>query len=85
MYFVYLIINQKIFRMLDIQQTLIKEFYFIIRVRGAKYTKGSKWKLIYCKKYKSKSKALQEEYKLKKNRKLRNLIKKNYLNYNQSG
>ncbi len=53
--------------------------------KGAKYTKGSKWKLIYCKKYKSKSKALQEEYKLKKNHKLRNLIKKNYLNYSQSG
>ena len=43
--------------------------------KGAKSTRGRIWKLMYKKMYKSKSKAMKEEYKLKKNRKLRNLIK----------
>ncbi len=36
--------------------------------KGAKSTKGYKWKLIYKKKFKSKNKALSFEYKLKKNK-----------------
>ena len=47
--------------------------------KGAKFTKGSSWKLIYYKKYKKKNIALKEEYKLKKNFKLRKEIKKKYL------
>ena len=47
--------------------------------KGAKFTKGKKWKLIYSQHYKSKIKAMKEEYKLKKNYKLRNLIKEKYL------
>ena len=47
--------------------------------KGAKFTKGKKWKLIYSKKYSSKSIAMKEEYKLKKNYKLRRLIKEKYL------
>ena len=43
--------------------------------KGAKFTKGKKWQLIYKKKYKSKIKAMKEEYILKKNYKLRNRIK----------
>ena len=46
---------------------------------GAKFTKGRKWKIIYSKKYNSKSIALKEEYKLKKDLKKRKKIKKNYL------
>ena len=38
---------------------------------GAKFTKGSKWKLIYKKKFISKIDALKYEYYLKKNIKLR--------------
>ena len=34
--------------------------------KGAKYTRGRKWLMIYFKKYKKKSEALIEEYKLKK-------------------
>ncbi len=48
--------------------------------KGAKFTKGNIWKLIYKKKYKTKNVAMVEEYKLKKNYKKRNLIKINYLN-----
>ena len=47
--------------------------------RGAKFTRGRKWILAYSICYDSKSKAMSEEYKLKKNYKLRNKIKSNYL------
>ena len=47
--------------------------------KGAKFTKGKKWKLIYSKKYKNKSIAMSEEFKLKKNYKLRKLIKENFI------
>tara|TARA_Y100001980_G_C14345216_1_gene158056 strand:- start:339 stop:569 length:231 start_codon:yes stop_codon:yes gene_type:complete len=43
--------------------------------KGAKFTKGRKWKLIYKECYETKSKALSREYHLKKNRVLRNKIK----------
>ena len=39
--------------------------------KGAKFTKGKKWVLIYKKRYKSKSEAMTNEYKLKKDRKER--------------
>jgi putative endonuclease len=47
--------------------------------KGAKFTKGKFWKLIYKKKYKTKSLAMKEEYKLKKDYKKRNIIKSNHL------
>ena len=47
--------------------------------KGAKFTKGNKWYLIYKKSYSSKNIAMREEYKLKKNYKLRSSIKKKYL------
>ena len=43
--------------------------------KGAKFTRGRKWKLIYKEKYVSKNKAISREYYIKKNRKLRNQIK----------
>ena len=39
--------------------------------KGAKSTKGYKWKIIFKKKFQTKSKAMSYEYKLKKNRKER--------------
>ena len=47
--------------------------------KGAKSTKGRNWKLVYRKKFNSKKLALKYEYYLKKNRKLRNLIKNKYI------
>ena len=47
--------------------------------KGAKFTRGRKWILAYSMSYDTKSKAMSEEYKLKKNYKLRNKIKSNYL------
>ena len=46
--------------------------------KGAKYTKGKKWQLVYKKSYNSKSKALKEEYSLKKDKKKRKIIKSNF-------
>ena len=44
--------------------------------KGAKSTKGYKWKVIFKKYFQSKSAAMSFEYKLKKNRKLRKKINK---------
>ena len=49
--------------------------------KGAKFTRGRKWKLIYYKKYKSKNEAMIYEYKLKKNYILRNKIKNENFNF----
>ena len=42
--------------------------------KGAKSTKGYKWKIIYKKKFNTKKKAMSYEYYLKKNRTLRKKI-----------
>ena len=39
--------------------------------KGAKFTKGKKWKLIYKEAFKSKSKAISREYYIKRNKTLR--------------
>ena len=44
--------------------------------KGAKFTRGKKWKLVYYRSYDSKSLAMKNEYVLKKNYKLRNEILK---------
>ena len=46
--------------------------------KGAKFTRGRKWKLIYKEKCNSKSEAISREYYIKNNRKIRNKIKNNY-------
>ena len=43
--------------------------------KGAKFTRGRKWKLIYKEKLNSKKEAISREYYIKKNRTLRNKIK----------
>ncbi len=45
--------------------------------KGAKFTRGRTWKLIYKESFRSKNKAISREYYIKKNRTLRNKIKKN--------
>ena len=46
--------------------------------KGAKYTKGNKWRMIYKKKFLSKSKAMSYEYILKHDRKKRLKIYNSY-------
>ena len=43
--------------------------------KGAKFTRGRKWELIYKEKYKSKKEAISREYYIKSNRSLRKKIK----------
>jgi putative endonuclease len=43
--------------------------------KGAKFTRGKKWKVIYSETYSSKKKAMKREYFLKNNKKLRKEIK----------
>ncbi len=50
--------------------------------KGAKFTRGRKWKLIYKEKHKSKKEAISREYYIKSNRALRNKIKNE--NFNSS-
>ena len=45
--------------------------------KGAKFTRGRKWKLIYKELLNSRSEAISREYYIKNNRTLRNKIKNN--------
>jgi len=47
--------------------------------KGAKFTRGRKWKLIYKEKFNSKKEAISREYYIKKNRFLRNKIKSKHI------
>ena len=47
--------------------------------KGAKFTRGRKWKLIYKQKFKTKSEAMKAEIKLKKNKYKRERIKQKYI------
>jgi putative endonuclease len=49
--------------------------------KGAKFTRGRKWILIYKEKYKSKKEAISREYYIKKNRTLRNRLKNENINF----
>jgi len=46
--------------------------------KGAKFTRGRQWKLLYHEKYQTKKEAMVREVYLKKNRKFRNYIKNKY-------
>ena len=81
-YYVYLILsrkNNKYRSYVGYTNNIEKRIYLHNNSKGAKYTKGNVWKLIYYQKYNEKIKAMKEEYKLKKNYKLRNIIKSRYI------
>ena len=48
--------------------------------KGAKFTRGRKWILIYKEKFKSKNEAISREYYIKNNRSLRNKLKNEHFN-----
>ena len=79
-YFVYLILskfkNKKRFSYVGYTGDLKKRLDLHNSGKGAKFTRGKKWKLVYYEKYDSKSEAMKNEYKLKKNYKLRNKLMK---------
>ena len=49
--------------------------------KGAKFTRGKKWKLLYKKKFTSQNKAMKYEYVLKKDKVKRSKIKRKYYFY----
>ena len=80
-YYVYLIItkiNNKSISYVGYTNNLKKRLKLHNSSKGAKFTRGKIWKMIYFKSYNSKKKAMIEEYKLKKNYKLRKKIKEGY-------
>ena len=82
MYFVYLIISKnkgKIISYVGYTNNLKRRLLLHNSGKGAKFTKGRNWNLIYFEKFKKKNIALKEEYKLKVNYKQRNKLKKNFI------
>ena len=81
-FYVYIILSKKINRHISYvgyTKNLQNRLNLHNTSKGAKFTKGNKWYLIYKKSYNSKSIAMKEEYKLKKNYNLRSKIKKKYI------
>jgi len=81
-YFVYLIIAKRINKIISYvgyTNDLKKRLKLHNASKGAKFTKGNKWLLIYKKSYLSKRVAMRAEYKLKKNYNFRTKLKSNYL------
>ena len=81
-YSVYLIITKRLnsyITYVGYTKNIEKRLILHNQSKGAKFTKGKTWKLIYKQSYSNKSLAMKEEYKLKKNFKYRNLLKKKYL------
>ena len=81
-FFVYLLINvykNKTTSYVGYTNNLEKRLSLHNQSKGAKFTKGRKWTLIYKECYKTKSLAMKNEYLLKKNLKKRNFIKKKFL------
>ena len=80
-YFVYLIVskikNKKKISYVGYTGNLKKRLDLHNSGKGAKFTRGKKWKLVYYEKYDSKSSAMKNEYILKKNYKLRQKLKNN--------
>ena len=77
-YYVYLIVsrfkNNKKISYVGYTNNLQKRLNLHNTGKGAKFTRGKKWKLVYYEKYNTKSLAMKNEFILKKNYKLRKKI-----------
>ena len=81
-HFVYIIIsfgNKSLISYVGYTNNIINRLKLHNSSKGAKFTRGRKWKIIYKKSYNSKSEAMKKEYLLKKDKKKRLEIKKKYL------
>ena len=77
-FFVYMIAcknKSKLITYVGYTNNLKNRLYLHNSGKGAKFTRGRKWKLIYKEKFLTKEEAISREYYIKKNRKLRNSIK----------
>ena len=80
-YFVYLIgsyKHRKLTTYAGYTNDLKKRINLHNKGSGAKFTRGRKWKLLYYEKFLTKKEAIAREYYIKKNKKIRNLLKKKY-------
>ena len=80
-HFVYLIIsfaNKPLISYVGYTKDIKKRLKLHNSSKGAKFTRGRKWKIIYKKSYNTKSEAMKNEYLLKKNKKKRFEIKQKY-------
>ena len=77
MYYVYMLKSKGIKPVTYVGYTnnLKKRFSLHNAGKGAKFTRGRKWVLIYKEKFKSKKEAISREYYIKKNRSLRKRIR----------
>ena len=69
-YFVYLIVSikkNKLVSYVGYTNNLKKRLQNHNKSKGAKFTRGRRWKIIYKETYDNKSQAMKAEYKLKKN------------------
>ena len=85
-HFVYLIISfysKRLISYVGYTKNIKKRLKLHNSSKGAKFTRGKKWKIIYKKSYNNKSEAMKNEYLLKKNKKKRFEIKKKFLNKNK--
>jgi len=81
-YFVYMLLakqKDKFISYVGYTSNLEKRLSLHNSSKGAKFTKGKIWSIIYQKKFSNKSAAMKDEYKLKKDYKLRNIIKNKFL------
>ena len=82
-YFVYVISTKrkaKLITYVGYTNNLKKRLSLHNSSKGAKFTRGRFWKIIYNKSFDTKKEALIYEYKLKKDRFKRNKLKVKYLN-----
>ena len=82
MYYVYMLKSKSIKSITYVGYTnnLKKRILLHNSGKGAKFTRGRKWILIYKEKFKSKKEAISREYYIKNNRLIRNKIKNENLN-----
>ena len=86
-FYVYLIANfnnKKIITYVGWTNNLKKRLQLHNSGKGAKFTRGRKWILIFKKKLLSKKKAMQFEYKLKNDRKARKVIINKFISTTQN-
>ena len=81
-YFVYVLKNNtksKFITYVGHTNNLKKRLNLHNKGKGAKFTRGRSWKVIYSEKFLTKREAMSREYYIKKNRKIRNLIKELFI------
>ena len=76
-YYVYMLrsISQKPVTYVGYTKNLTNRIKLHNSGKGAKFTRGRKWRLVFKEKYSTKNQAISREYYIKKNRALRNMIK----------